>query len=337
MKVIAFSKYLSYMLGGAEKSTLEILKKEAKNGNDIEIISFDDIQMFHAKGKKVVFSKEWELNFIEDIFCFNRFFYFEYCFNRKKLKDYFSKLDVNNTLYTYAMYAPIAINSFQGRTKLFIRSETDLAINKNYYTGLKRLLKYIYIILEYPAYLIYKSDLKKAIIKADVICNSKYMATKLKNIFNKDSKVLYPFIDIQKLQEEYASVQNSISNKGVVFVGDAIIKGIDIVKELAHNLPHMLFFIFSRNINFKKQEKNIIWMPWQKKEVNIYKYAKVVIVPSIWEEAYGRVSAEAFALNIPVLVSNIGGLPESVGNKKEYIVDDYQNTISWKKKIEKYY
>ena len=72
----------------------------------------------------------------------------------------------------------------------------------------------------------------------------------------------------------------------------------------------------------------------KQKEVDIYKYAKLVIVPSIWEEAYGRVSREAYILGLPILVSNIGGLPESVDYKEEFIVNDYKNIKNWVERIE---
>ena len=129
--VTTFSKYLAYMVGGAEKSTYEVLKQKSNEGYDIELISFDAINTLGAKSKKVEFPKNWKLSYIKNMFLFKRFFYYEYVFNRSKLKKYFSKLDNNAILYTYAIYAPIAINSFKGKSKLFIRSETDLAINKN--------------------------------------------------------------------------------------------------------------------------------------------------------------------------------------------------------------
>ena len=44
-------------------------------------------------------------------------------------------------------------------------------------------LKSIYILLEYPAFYIYK--------KANVVSNSKYMANKLKELYFKESDVLY--------------------------------------------------------------------------------------------------------------------------------------------------
>lgn len=322
------------MVGGAEKSTYEILKQKGKKGYDIELISFADIDTLGANNKKIKFPQKWKLSFIKQMYLFDRFFYYEYLFNRNKIKTYFSKLEPTSELYTYAIYAPIAINSFQGKSKLFIRSETDLAINRNYYTGIKKILKQIYMLLEYPAFYIYKKDLKKAIEKADVVCNSTYMAEKVKELYEKKSEVLYPYIDEERLKKEYQEVKNEINDKGIVFIGDAIIKGIEIAKEIAKKMPNNKFYFFSRYIKEPKKEKNIIWMPWQKREADIYKYASCVIVPSIWEEAYGRVSREAYILDLPVLVSNIGGLPESVDEKKDFIVDKYKNIEDWREKIE---
>ncbi len=67
----------------------------------------------------------------------------------------------------------------------------------------------------------------------------------------------------------------------------------------------------------------------QKKSSNVYFYQKLkhsqlmlmmqkahfVIVPSIWEEPFGRVALEALYLGTPVLATNRGALPEIVTNK----------------------
>ena len=324
------------MLGGAEKSTFEILKQESVNSVDIELISFDGIRTFRAENKKNEFPKNWILNYINGTILFNRFFYWEYLINRTAVKSYFNSLENNSVLYTYAIYAPIAIIGFNGKSKLFIRSESDLAINKNYHKGMKKYLKYIYMVLEYPAFYIYKKDLEKAIEDAEVVCNSKYMSHKLKELYGIKSEVLYPYVDEVRLKNEYVEVRGEIKEKGIVFVGDAIIKGIELAKKISTKMPNESFYFFSRYVDEPKTDNNITWMPWQQREVDIYKYAKVVIAPSIWEEAYGRVSREAFLLNIPVLVSNRGGLPETVDGKQDYIVEDYLNPEIWKKKIESF-
>jgi len=38
-----------------------------------------------------------------------------------------------------------------------------------------------------------------------------------------------------------------------------------------------------------------------------------VLMPSVWEESWGRVVSEAQVSGIPALASNTGGLPEAVG------------------------
>lgn len=175
----------------------------------------------------------------------------------------------------------------------------------------------------------------RAISASNVVCNSKYISGELREIYNKDSIISYPFIDEIRLKIEYQkALEKHTEKKFIVFVGDAVIKGLKIAEKLANSMPERQFMFFSRFVNTASTKKNVTWMPWQKNEVDIYKYARVVIVPSIWNEAYGRVSREAFILGIPVLVSNIGGLPESVNENKSCIIEDYQNVEKWKERLE---
>lgn len=46
----------------------------------------------------------------------------------------------------------------------------------------------------------------------------------------------------------------------------------------------------------------------------IYAQAKIMLVPSVCNEAWGRVVTESQASGIPTLASHRGGLPESVGD-----------------------
>ena len=45
-----------------------------------------------------------------------------------------------------------------------------------------------------------------------------------------------------------------------------------------------------------------------------YRVSKAILMPSIWNESFGLVAAEAMANGIPVLASNRGVLPETVGD-----------------------
>ncbi len=65
----------------------------------------------------------------------------------------------------------------------------------------------------------------------------------------------------------------------------------------------------------------------------LYGVAKILLAPSIWEEAWGRVITEAQQNGIPAIASNRGGLPESVGSGGLIIpedagIDAWKNALS---------
>ena len=60
----------------------------------------------------------------------------------------------------------------------------------------------------------------------------------------------------------------------------------------------------------------------------IYEKTRVLMVPSVWAEAFGRVSIEAQINGIPVIASHIGGLTESVGDGG-ILIDPQAPTDEW--------
>jgi glycosyltransferase involved in cell wall biosynthesis len=46
---------------------------------------------------------------------------------------------------------------------------------------------------------------------------------------------------------------------------------------------------------------------------DFYRVSRIVLVPSVWRETFGRVAAEALANGLPVLASDRGALPETLG------------------------
>lgn len=54
---------------------------------------------------------------------------------------------------------------------------------------------------------------------------------------------------------------------------------------------------------------------------SIYALADVVVIPSMWEEPFGVVALEAMAMQLPLIVTNSGGLPEVVDENCAIIID----------------
>jgi len=185
--------------------------------------------------------------------------------------------------------------------------------------------------IEFIPLLILKNDIRNLIKKSKVIANSDFMASKLKELFNVDSVVIPPIVNIDPIFK--SSVFKKSKKNSIVFVGDSVIKGIQLVYSLAEKLNNENFIIFSRYINKEEMHGNITIKPWVQDNKYLYANAKLVIMPSQWQEAYGRVAREAYLLGLNVLVSNVGGLNEAVDKKRHFIVDEYDNVDAWVRKI----
>lgn len=331
-KIYIFSRWFGYNAGGAERSVLEILKKKEKEGYHIHVLKVP------YKGKipqEQNFPDTWTIEeFNLNCLDLKWFKYFKYLFNRKKIISFFSKLESEkNILYSYGSYAPAAIKGFNGKTVYLIRSEDGVGWDINYNTGLKKITKGIQSLLDLPAKVIWKKDFIQTLKKSKVIANSKFFASKVEEISGEKAEVLYPEVDTDGLKQDYLKAEEiPESEKGIVTIGNSRIKGTDIVIKLAEKMPDIKFYIFAKNNNHNIK-KNIIYMPWAKSSAEAYTYAKLVIVPSRWYESYPRVVLEPSLLNIPVVASTRGGIPEII-KKKENLVDELENIDLWKSKIE---
>lgn len=109
----------------------------------------------------------------------------------------------------------------------------------------------------------------------------------------------------------------------VLFVNPTPIKGVQLMFALAAHCPELPFLVVeSWNINpswrayCQQQAKslgNVQWLGPQDDMRAVYAQAKVLLMPSVWEEAFGRTAIEAQLNGVPVLASNRGALPETVG------------------------
>jgi glycosyltransferase involved in cell wall biosynthesis len=70
--------------------------------------------------------------------------------------------------------------------------------------------------------------------------------------------------------------------------------------------------------------------------VGVYRSADITVLPTIWEEAFGRVIIESMACGIPCLASRSGGVPEILTGELGDLLFDKGNAEDLSSKIDKY-
>jgi len=156
---------------------------------------------------------------------------------------------------------------------------------------------------------------------------SEFTRVELSRQFGKVSHVLYPLLDV----ERYRTPR---SDEFVTMINPIPVKGVEIALELAEQLPQQEFlFVEGWGTDPAILERierlpNATYMSKQMDMRTVYGRTRVLIVPSQWQEAFGRVVVEAQASGIPVIASRTGGLPEAVGDGG-VLIDDYRNPDRW--------
>lgn len=60
--------------------------------------------------------------------------------------------------------------------------------------------------------------------------------------------------------------------------------------------------------------------------VGLYRHADLVVLPSVWEESFGRVIIEAMACGVPCLASRVGGIPEILNEEFKELLFERNNS-----------
>jgi glycosyltransferase involved in cell wall biosynthesis len=60
-----------------------------------------------------------------------------------------------------------------------------------------------------------------------------------------------------------------------------------------------------------RRHESLMFAPAVAKPAEIFRGTRVLLVPSVWDEPFGRVAAEALLNGVPPIVSDRGGLPEA--------------------------
>lgn len=155
-----------------------------------------------------------------------------------------------------------------------------------------------------------------AIPGARYIANSDFTARSYHTRYGIDCTVIPPTIDPDAYRftstREFATLINIHP-----------IKGYEIVREIARACSDIPF-LFVESWTLGKDEyrrihgeisslPNATFMRRTSDMSQVYGRTKVLLAPSQWQEAWGRVASEAHCSGIPVIGSDRGGLPQAIG------------------------
>jgi glycosyltransferase involved in cell wall biosynthesis len=159
-------------------------------------------------------------------------------------------------------------------------------------------------------------DLRDLPATVRYIANSQFSARVYGAEFGVTSAIIPPLIRAEQYRTEP-------TGKSVVMINPHPTKGIDIALAVARMCPDIPFrFIQSWELSQDMQARmtaaqeelsNVTLLPATRDMKSVYAQARIVLAPSQWDEAWGRVASEAHVSGIPVIGSDRGGLPEAIG------------------------
>ena len=148
------------------------------------------------------------------------------------------------------------------------------------------------------------------------VSNSRFNASRVATVTGVAPIVIPPLVRPERVRTE-------TTRSRVLFVNPVPQKGVDVAFQLAEARPDIPFdFVECWHLEGPAREgllararvlPNVTVHPSTDDPRRLYANARIVLVPSRWEESWARVVTEAHYCGIPVLASDRGGLPESVG------------------------
>nr|WP_111301182.1 glycosyltransferase family 4 protein [Paracoccus saliphilus] len=156
------------------------------------------------------------------------------------------------------------------------------------------------------------ADLSRALF----VANSQFTANRHHEAFGVTCTVIPPLVNPNLYR-------TASTRANVTFINPYPVKGLEIALAVAGECPDIPFtFVESWGINTELRASldqrlaglpNVTLQPRTSDMKTVYGKARILLAPSLWEEAWGRVATEAHYSGIPVIGSRQGGLPEAIG------------------------
>ena len=124
-------------------------------------------------------------------------------------------------------------------------------------------------------------------------------------------------VPISLLESGSHELLGRFENEFVTLVNPCAVKGISILLALAEQMPDVHFAAVpmwgtnDADRQALEQHPNISMLPPVDDVRKLLARTRVLLVPSLWAEARSRVIVEAMLHGVPVMASNVGGIPEA--------------------------
>lgn len=149
-------------------------------------------------------------------------------------------------------------------------------------------------------------------------CESTFIQKRFENETGHNIELVRPVLD-------RANFVTDQSGDAILVINPHPLKGGELVVHLAREMPHRHFLIVG-GWEICKHEEHVIKIEHDLASLNnvervsnlsdireAFRRSKCLLMPCKVEEAYGRAAAEALIAGLPVIASNRGALPETVG------------------------
>ena len=164
-----------------------------------------------------------------------------------------------------------------------------------------------------------------------ILTSSAFFRDRLQAKYGVHAEVLYPAVDLDR----YRITRQT--DTFITMVNPVAVKGIAPFLKLAAALPSRKFLVVEgwgtppAMVEFiRTRFPNVTYLERQIDMRTVYGQTEILVVPSQWEESFGRVITEAQVNGIPVLASKVGGIPEALGDGG-VLVEEIADPLAWRR------